>query len=159
MHGRRKTLIFLVPVNAEEPLPDEFVPVSVNKETTSDEEKVDFPSSRGALPTFSAAFAKNTPPSEMRFGTPRVGPRFTSPSLEPFESSTDGISVQSSVSSQPSPLRKPLSIHSTNGSGKYSRRTGSTTSNESIASVASLSSSGRSGEVQTNPFSKKFAIE
>ena len=73
-------------VNAEEPLPDNFEPVGPQKMDNVDEEKVEFPSGQGALPTFSAAFPKDTPPSQMRFASPRVGPRFANPSIEPFES-------------------------------------------------------------------------
>ena len=75
----------MTPVNAEEPLPDDFVKVVPEKEDYDDEEKIEFPSGRAALPTFSAAFAKDTPPSQMKFGGPRLGPRFTNPAIQPFE--------------------------------------------------------------------------
>ena len=86
---------------AEEPLPDNFEPV-VPRGQTYDSEKVEFPSGRAALPTYSAAFAQNTPPKQMNF-SPRVGPRFTNPSIEPFEtdSSSRGTTILTDVSSLP----------------------------------------------------------
>ena len=69
-------------MNAQEPLHD-----YQEQEYEYDDEKVEFPSNR-ALPTFSAAFGKGDevpPPSQMKFGPPRMGPRFTNPSIAPFE--------------------------------------------------------------------------
>ncbi|KAL5535245.1 hypothetical protein ACEPAF_3339 [Sanghuangporus sanghuang] len=71
-------------LNAEEALPDNFEPVTPRGQVY-DDEKVEFPSGRAALPTYSAAFAQNTPPRQMKFSPARVGPRFTNPSIEPFE--------------------------------------------------------------------------
>jgi len=76
-------------LNAQEPLPgDDFSPVQPDNVTSSDPEKVEFPSARGGIPTFSVAFGKDNdvpPPSQMNFGPPRLGPRFTNPPLEPFD--------------------------------------------------------------------------
>lgn len=71
-------------MNAQEPLPDETTTDWNSKSDYDDEEKVEFPSGR-PLPTFSAAFGNDVPPSQMRFGPPRLGPRFNNPSIEPFD--------------------------------------------------------------------------
>lgn len=70
-------------VNAQELL-DDSASEWGSKDAYDDEEKVEFPSGR-PLPTFSAAFGNDVPPSQMRFGPPRLGPRFNNPSLEPFD--------------------------------------------------------------------------
>ena len=160
-------MLISTPVNAEEPLPDDFVPATLEEGINADGEKVDFPSGRGALPTFSVAFANDTPPSQMKFGTPRLGPRFTSPSVEPFETPTEGRSVQSSFSAQSGSyggaLRGPTirsetiphfrsgSISSQNSYSTY-KSTGSSTSTSSLNKP-------RADRLQANPFSKKWAIE
>ncbi|EJD04260.1 uncharacterized protein FOMMEDRAFT_133567 [Fomitiporia mediterranea MF3/22] len=86
-------------LNAEEPLPDNFEPVVAKGQMYDDEEKVEFPSGRAALPTFSVAFAMDVPPSQMKFSPPRLGPRFTNPSIEPFESSTEDSASQRTTDS------------------------------------------------------------
>lgn len=156
------------PVNAEEPLPDDFVSVAINRETVTDGgEKVEFPSGRGALPTFSAAFGKDTPPSQMKFGTPRLGPRFTTPSIEPFETPTEGRSVQSSFSAQPGSYgtASPVQIFTSASTADNQHfRSGSIASQKSYSTYKSATNSYSSRDSwsdrqRVNPFSRKWAIE
>lgn len=147
-------------MNAEEPLPDEFVQVTSEKHLRSDEEKVEFPvGRRGALPTYSAAFGKDTLPRQMNFGTPRLGPRFTSPSLEPFETPTEGRSVQSSFSAS---SRSDAHSGRWNSSRTLSEaqhvRSNSVASHNSYSTYKSTISSS-SSQQHPNPFSKKWEIE
>ncbi|KAH8120511.1 hypothetical protein DFH11DRAFT_1757718 [Phellopilus nigrolimitatus] len=84
-------------LNAEEPLSDDFIPAVSKKQRYEDEEKIEFPSGRAALPSYSVAFGRGDevpPPSRMKFGPPRLGPRFTNPSLEPFEQQLDESNAQ-----------------------------------------------------------------
>ncbi|TDL28868.1 hypothetical protein BD410DRAFT_738658 [Rickenella mellea] len=72
-------------LKGQEPLDDEF---SSDNGSDDDSEKVSFPSANGPVPTFSVAFGKGDevpPPSQMRFGPPRLAPRFINPPQEPFE--------------------------------------------------------------------------
>ena len=154
---------FFLSVNAEEPLPDEFEPVMAEKGARLDGEKIEFPTGRGALPTFSAAFGKDTPPSQMKFGTPRLGPRFTSPSLEPFETPTEGRSVQSSFSAQSGSYNDAYSGRwntSNTAMDTQHARSGSIASHKTYSSYKSSgSSSSGSSQQHANPFSKKWEIE
>ena len=178
----------VIPVNAEEPLPDNFEPVVPAGKVYDDEEKVEFPSGRGALPTFSAAFARDTPPSQMKFGPPRLGPRFTNPSIEPFESSSEGRSSQRTTAysgyqhSQGTSdsgyqtetyVRQTLSDQATVFNQGHIARQASVGSQRSYASYSSNSSaktygsnrsfgsnSATSGSDRRNdPFSKRWMIE
>lgn len=93
-------------MNAQEPLSDDAEP-DWDSRDAYDEEKVEFPSGRAALPTFSAAFGPGTPPSQMKFGPPRLGPRFNNPSLEPFDPqpSAETVSSEQTIYSKTSQSR------------------------------------------------------
>ncbi|KAL5534527.1 hypothetical protein ACEPAG_990 [Sanghuangporus baumii] len=176
-------------LNAEEPLPDNFEPVTPQGQVY-DDEKVEFPSGRAALPTYSAAFAQNTPPRQMKFSPARVGPRFTNPSIEPFETdSSSRGTILTDVSSIPG-----IYVQRSNDSGyqtetiysrdTYSRQTvpdGATLHDQrqlarrmSVGSQISYSSTSTSSTVKTHtskhsygsdsgqrndPFSKRWMIE
>lgn len=100
---------FTCPVNAEEPLPgDDY--------SSSEKEKIDFPSNARPVPTFSAAFGSGDevpPPSQMRFGPgPRqMGPRFSDKTSEPFETQSQlDMSIASHTtpnSAYTSPISSP----------------------------------------------------
>ncbi|KLO19986.1 hypothetical protein SCHPADRAFT_863681 [Schizopora paradoxa] len=77
-------------LNAQEPLDDENSPPAYTANAYADPEKVEFPTARGGVPTFSAAFGRGDevpPPSQMKFGPApaKLGPRFSNPDAEPFE--------------------------------------------------------------------------
>ncbi|KDQ54861.1 hypothetical protein JAAARDRAFT_37975 [Jaapia argillacea MUCL 33604] len=75
-------------LNAEQPLPgDDFISVTQTREVQSDVEKVAFPSSDTAIPTYSAAFGsgQNVPIPSQMFPTRTLGPRFYNPSNVPFD--------------------------------------------------------------------------
>ncbi|KAI5123715.1 hypothetical protein M0805_000309 [Coniferiporia weirii] len=142
-------------LNAEEPLPDDFVPVVSGKEVYDEEEKVEFPSGRAALPTFSAAFGRSVPPSQMRFGPPRLGPRFTNPSLEPFELQRDDKASRApDVPVQPtaylgdthSRVTMPPANTNTDGATLFSSSSRPT----SVGSQKSYSSFGSSSSAETH---------
>lgn len=83
-----QNVTFKFEVTAHERLADEedLTPYALGG--SADPEKVEFPTTRAGVPTFSAAFGRGAevpPPSQMRFTPPSLGPRFSTPSLEPFE--------------------------------------------------------------------------
>lgn len=84
-------------------------------QSTSDPEKVEFPSATQAIPTFSVAFGSgdDVPPPSQMFTGRHLGPRFFQESAVPFESPPDDSDDMSSSTHSHNMFQKPpLSVHS-----------------------------------------------
>lgn len=95
----------------DEKTPDPYLP----SQSTSDPEKVEFPSATQTIPTFSVAFGSGDElplPSQMFTGR-HLGPRFFQESALPFESPLDDSDDMSSSTHSHGSLQKPPpSVHS-----------------------------------------------
>ena len=152
-------------------MPDDFVQVVPDGERGGkdydDEEKIEFPSGRGALPTFSAAFAKDTPPSQMKFGGPRLGPHFNNPSIQPFEPQPEDLSPPQQI--KPLPRHQTTysrdlytsSVSNTDGATLYdsSRHPSRSGSIGSLGSYETYKSNASSDRSRFDKFSNRWMIE
>jgi len=137
-------------LNAQEPLDDENTPPAYTPYSFSDPEKVEFPTARGGIPTFSAAFGRGDevpPPSQMKFGPAKLGPRFFNPDAEPFEQQRgdeDARSVSSfgtTYQTAPSAPRESVrSVEAVNFNTTQLSRTISTGSQRSVESYKTTGS-------------------
>jgi len=137
-------------LNAQELLEDENTPPAYTPYPNSDPEKVEFPNARGGVPTFSAAFGRGDevpPPSQMRFGPPQLGPRFSNPDAEPFETQPGDEDARSLSSigttyekASSAPRESPMFIDAANFNTTQLSRNVSTGSQRSVESFETTGS-------------------
>ena len=118
-------------MNAEQPLPDDgsdFLPTAVDSKA-GDVEKVEFPSTNTALPTY-IGFDELEPPVRA------MGPRFFNSSLQPFEQQADAPPAYGA----PYGNGSPNSSHTVVGEMHGHKRTPTNSSNTSSKSGSSTRS-------------------
>ena len=134
----------------------------------ADPEKVAFPTTRTGVPTFSAAFGRGDevpPPSQMKFTPPTLGPRFSTPSLEPFDRQQGDEDAEPlpaltfTTTSRTSPIMVDRDIGQGNMFNKAQLSRQSSNASEKSFETYKSSSSATSSDSHKSGKSKRWVIE